>query len=72
METLIILLSIAVILLSVVIVALLAAVVLVIVKVNRIAKSVDDITTNRSSATAWLSPPKLFAEAVSAIKKFRK
>lgn len=72
METLVVLLSIAVILLSVVIVALLAAVTMVVVKMNKIAKSVDDITSNFASASAWLSPAKIFAEAISAFKQFRK
>jgi hypothetical protein len=70
METTIItLLTIAVILLSIVIIALLAAVVMVVVKVNRIAKSLDDITSNVASATAWLSPMKLFSEAAKIFRK---
>ena len=69
METVITLLTIVVILLSVVIVVLLAAVIAVLVKVNRIAKRVENITINLASATEWLSPVKMLAEVTAAIKK---
>ena len=70
--TIVTLLTIAVILLSLVIIALLAAVTIVIVKVNHIAKSVDQITGNLASATDWLSPVKVFSEVTKAIQHIRK
>lgn len=69
MNLVITLLTISVILLSVVIIALLAAVTLVIIKVNHIAKSVDQITSNIASATAWANPVKLFTEVFTAFRK---
>ena len=69
METLVILLSIAVIMLSVVVIALLAAITLVVVKVNRIAKNVDAETHNAAHASEWLVPAKVFAAAVKALRR---
>lgn len=69
METLIILLSIAVILLSLVILAVLIAAALVLVKLNRIFKQVEHVTNNFSRASEWMVPTKLFTTVVHLFRK---
>jgi len=70
-QTAITLLTIAVILLSVVIVAILALGVVLLFKVNKLVRNANHITNNIVSATAWLSPVKVFGEAFKAFNKFR-
>lgn len=69
METLVILLTIAVILLSIVIIALLAAAVVVIVKINHIARNVEEVTHNLSHVTDWFVPTKVFGAVARVFRK---
>lgn len=68
-STIITLLTITVILLSAVVIALLIAATLVMVKVNKVAKTIDQITDNLASATAWLAPAKIVSEIMKAFRK---
>ncbi len=68
-STIIVLLTITVIILSVVIVALLAAVTFLLVRLNKIAKNIEAVSTNIAEATAWFSPVKLISTVVGAIKR---
>lgn len=69
LSTVIVLLTVTVIILSVVVVALLAVIAVFIMRVNRIAKHVEEISTNVSNATDWLSPTKLIATAVEVFRR---
>lgn len=68
-DLVIILLTIIVVLLSLVIITFLTVLTIAVVKFNKIARNVEGITTNLSSATAWLAPAKLFAEALKTFRK---
>lgn len=69
MQTIVVLLTITVVLLSIVIVSLLAVAIAVLVKVRKIARSLERITTNVASATDWLTPAKVFSEAIKLFRK---
>lgn len=71
-STVITLLTINLIVVSVVVVALLIVVIAVLVKVKKISKNVDHITTNLVSASSWINPSKLFSEAVNIFRKSEK
>lgn len=69
MQTVIILLSIIVGILSIVIVVLLGLIITLLIKVNRVTKRIDSITTNFAKATEWLSPSKVFSGIASLFGK---
>jgi predicted Holliday junction resolvase-like endonuclease len=69
METLVILLTIAVILLSIVIIALLTVVVVAVIKINHIARNIEDATHNLAHVTDWVVPTKVFAAVARAFRK---
>lgn len=61
-QTIIVLLSIIIGLHSVVILTLLAVMIALLIKLQRLAKRVDQVTTNIAQATEWLSPIKVVTE----------
>lgn len=69
MQTVIILLSVLVGLLSLVVLVLLGVVIALLLKVRRIAKKVDAVTTNLARASEWLSPSKVFSEIRQLFRK---
>jgi hypothetical protein len=70
--TAIVLLTINVIVLSVVIILLLVVAIILIVKLNKVAKNVQQTTSNVANMTEWLSPVKIFGEIGKAIASFKK
>lgn len=68
-STIIILLTITVIILSVVIVALLATVTFLLLRLNRIAKNIEAVSSHIVEATEWLSPAKVIGTVVSAFRR---
>lgn len=71
-STAIILLTINLVVLSVVIILLLVVAIVLVVKLNKIANSVKQTTTNIAQVTEWFSPVKLFGEVAKAIHSFKK
>jgi hypothetical protein len=63
------LLTATVVILSVVIVAMLTVMIIVLVKVQRIAKSINEITQHVASATEWLSPVTLISHVAKLFRK---
>lgn len=70
--TVITLLTINLVVLSVVIIALIVSTIILVVKLNKIARNVQQTTSNVASITDWFSPAKVFSEAAQLIKAFRK
>lgn len=68
-STIIVLLTITVIILAVVIVALLAVVTTLLLRLNKIAKNIEAVSTNFAEATSWLSPAKLFSTIVDTFRR---
>lgn len=68
-STIIVLLTITVIILSVVIVALLGAVTFLLMRLNKIAKNIETVSTNIAEATQWANPVKLITTVIGAIKR---
>jgi hypothetical protein len=66
------LLTVNLIVLSVVIVLLMIVTIVLIIKLNKIAHSIQQTTTNVANITEWFSPAKIFGEIVNAFKSFRK
>ena len=68
-STIIVLLTVTVIILSIVIVALLAGVTILMIRLNKIAKNIESVSTNIAEATQWANPVKLITTVVNAIKR---
>ncbi len=71
-STAITLLTINLIVLSVVIVALIVMAIVLVVKLNKVARNVQQTTSNVASMTEWLSPAKVFTEVAKVISSFKK
>lgn len=71
-QTAITLLTVNVIVLSVVILLLLIVTIVLIVKLNKVAKNVQQTTSNVASITEWFSPVKVFSELARVITSFKK
>jgi hypothetical protein len=71
-STAITLLTINVVVLSVVIILLLVVAIVLVVKLNKIARSVKQTTTNIAQVTEWFSPVKVFGEVAKVIHSFKK
>lgn len=69
MQVIVTLLTIIVGLLSVVVLALLGVLIALLVKLRRIARKVDAVTTNLVRATEWLSPTKVFGSIAGLLGK---
>jgi hypothetical protein len=67
-STIIVLLTITVIILSIVIVALLAAVTLLLLRLNKIAKNIESVSTSIAGAAEWLSPVKIISTIVDMVR----
>lgn len=71
-STAISLLTINLIVLSIVIVAMIIVTIVLVVKLNKVAKNVQQTTSNVASVTEWLSPVKVFGEFFKALNAFKK
>ena len=71
-NTAIVLLTINVIVLSVVIALLLISTIVLIVKLNKVAKNIQETTAHVASVTEWFSPVKVFSEAYKVVQSFKK
>ena len=71
-STAIALLTVNVIVLSIVIVLLLVVTIVLIVKLNKVAKNVQQTTSNVASISEWFSPVKVFSELAKVITSFKK
>ncbi len=68
-STIIVLLTITVIILSLVIVALLTVVTLLLLRLNKIAKNLESVSSNVAQATEWLTPTKVIGTVMSVFKR---
>lgn len=66
------LLTINLIVLSVVIVLLMIVTIVLIVKLNKIASSIQQTTTNVANMTEWFTPSKVFGEIFRVVRSFKK
>jgi len=63
------LLTINLIVLSLVIILVIVAAIVLVVKLNKIAKNIQQTTTHVANITEWFSPVKVFSELVKVFKK---
>lgn len=68
-STAITLLTINLVVLSLVIILVIVAAIILVVKLNKIARNVQQTTNNVANITEWFSPVKVFGELVKAFKK---
>ncbi len=68
-STIIVLLTVTVIILSIVIVALLAAVTLLLLRLNKIAKNIESVSSHIAQITEWFSPVKLVSTVVDVFRR---
>ncbi|MDB5163020.1 MAG: hypothetical protein JWO54_485 [Candidatus Saccharibacteria bacterium] len=71
-STAITLLTINVIVLSIVIIFIIVVAIILIVKLNKVAKNVQQTTANFAHLSEWLSPAKLFGTLAKTISTFKK
>ncbi len=70
-STAITLLTINLIVLSIVIISIIVVTIVLIVKLNKVAKNVQQTTANVAHISEWFSPMKVFGELAKAISKFK-
>lgn len=71
-STAITLLTINIIVLSLVIIVVIVAAIVLLIKLNKVAKNVQETTAHLASITEWFSPVKVFGSLMSAIRTLKK
>ncbi len=71
-STAIVLLTVNLIILSLVIIAMIVVIIILVVKLNKIARSVQQTTAHVASVTEWFSPIKVFGGIAAAIQSLKK